>query len=152
MDAELALYREHIPVDLHYNILPSLQVLKMLEYTDDGAADYNYRVWLRANNDNVSIEYAEALQDCFHCENPTDYVSLVDSYNTVKVFEALFNHVTDLRRTLGLMRVHDFAAAYMGEFSPMRGLALHALHEEEEQAMTEGESSSDDDSDEDFSS
>jgi hypothetical protein len=152
MDAELALYHEHIPVDLHYNILPTLQVLKMLQYTDDDAADYHYRIWLRENvgitpeidgNGLVSIEYAEALQECFHCDN---HAPLVSHYNTIKLFEALFNLVTDLKRTLRLMRVHDFAAAYMGEFSPMRGLAVHALREEAEQAFTDGESNSDDDS------
>lgn len=166
MDAELALYREHIPLDLHYNIQPTLQVLKMLQNHEDNLG-FHYHHWRLEDeggyvmpdhfgpftghvigNGRITVAYAEGLQEYFCCENATDYIGLVGHYNTLKLMVALMEMVTDLRRTLGLMHVHDFAAAYMGEFSPLRGLAMRALQDESEAAMTdeEGDSNSDDDS------
>ena len=145
MDAELALYRRHFPVELHVNILPSLQVLKMLEYSDEDILRHHYLNWKMEDsgyqmpdhygpftgdvigNGRITLAYAEALQECFFCENPTDYVPLVGHYHTVKLFEEAFNRITDVQRTLDLMPVQGFVAGYAGEFSSMRGLALHIM-------------------------
>jgi len=167
MDAEIALLRQHLPLDLHYNILPTLQVLKMLSMDNEDNLGFHYLHWRLENeggyempdhfgpftgnvigNGRITVAYAEGLQEYFFSENANDYIELVGHYHTLKLMEALMEMVTNLPRTLDLMRVHDFAATYMGEFSPFRGLAMHALQEEAEQAMTDvdGESDSDDDS------